>query len=354
MNTEKQNHARTLYMSGSKTQKEIAEAVGVTERTIYNWIKQFAWDKLKQAAFQAPAIIADNLCSQIVELQTEIGGREPGKRFPTLQEAETTRKLIGCLEKIKNTTSLAQNLQMMESFTRYARTKNPEVAKTIHRCGEDYLEARAINGFKPYEMEYFPYNISPFSFFSDNNETESTTHQPTTPLQTSATGLQHENFSEPENAILSGTQPIDLKAIDDKINTETDRKKPEIQGENLDTPDPRSPFPIQLPDTQNEFNLAVEAIDKKDTSDISSPDQAISEVADSDSPNQDSEEVPFTFTYDYFITLPPHRRPSPFRDGNIIWINHQDDIESNLQHIKMGDIIRYYPDMDPNSNRKRA
>ena len=43
--TDKFQQARHLYMTGAKTQKEIAEIVGVTERTIYNWIHQFAWGK---------------------------------------------------------------------------------------------------------------------------------------------------------------------------------------------------------------------------------------------------------------------------------------------------------------------
>lgn len=81
--TERQQSARHLYLAGGKTQREIALEVGVSERTIYTWIHHFAWNKLKQATLQAPATIADNLSSQLVEMQNAIAAREPGKRYPT-------------------------------------------------------------------------------------------------------------------------------------------------------------------------------------------------------------------------------------------------------------------------------
>ncbi len=89
----KKQQAQRLYMEG-KSQKDIAATVGVSERTVYTWVHQYAWNKLHLASYQAPATIADNLCSQIIELQNAIAAREPGKRYPTGEEAEVTRKLI--------------------------------------------------------------------------------------------------------------------------------------------------------------------------------------------------------------------------------------------------------------------
>src|SRR6185312_12053966 len=118
---DKKQQARQLYLAGGKTQKEIAQITGVSERTVFTWVHQFAWDKLRLAAWQAPATIADNLCSQIVELQDNIAAREPGKRFPSPQEAEVIRKSINSLEKMKKYPSLSQNMQMLESFRNYMR-----------------------------------------------------------------------------------------------------------------------------------------------------------------------------------------------------------------------------------------
>jgi hypothetical protein len=48
----------------------------------------------------------------------------------------------------------------------------------------------------------------------------------------------------------------------------------------------------------------------------------------------------------YYASLPPSDRPSPFREGDTLWINYLDDIDDDKR--KMGDSIRYYPGMDPN------
>ena len=95
---EKKEQALRLFMSGTRSQKEIADAVGVSERTIHTWIHRFSWNKLRLAAMQAPATIADNLSSQLVELQNAIAAREPGKRYPTSEEADIMRKLVAALD----------------------------------------------------------------------------------------------------------------------------------------------------------------------------------------------------------------------------------------------------------------
>ena len=50
-------------------------------------------------------------------------------------------------------------------------------------------------------------------------------------------------------------------------------------------------------------------------------------------------------------TLPPSQRPSPYREGNIIWINHINDVDDYEKHMKMGDSYRHYPDMDPDKKQ---
>ena len=158
---EKKQQAQFLYMAGGKTQKEIADLVGVCERTIYSWVHQFAWDKLRLAAFQAPATIADNLCAQIVELQNTIAAREPGNRFPTLQEAEVTRKLMICLEKAKKYPSLSQHMQVLETFRNYIRPINKDFARDLGKYTDMFISEKSVNGYAPYQVEYGVDAVSP-------------------------------------------------------------------------------------------------------------------------------------------------------------------------------------------------
>ena len=158
---EKKQQAQFLYMAGGKSQKEIADLVGVCERTVHSWIHQYAWDKLRLAAFQAPITIGDNLAAQIVELQNSIKAREPNNRFPNMQEAEITRKLVTCYEKMKKFPSLSQSMQVLETFRNYIRPIDNDFARELGRYTTDFLEAKAANGYAPYQVEYGVEAVSP-------------------------------------------------------------------------------------------------------------------------------------------------------------------------------------------------
>ena len=149
---DKKQIARQLYLTQGMTQKEIAAEVGVSERTIYTWVHQYAWNKLKLAAYQAPLIISNNLNSELVELQNHIASREAGMRFPTPQEAEVIRKLIGCMETMKKHPSLAHNMQMMESFREFARPLNKQFSQQLAHYADKYLTAQSRNGYAPYQV----------------------------------------------------------------------------------------------------------------------------------------------------------------------------------------------------------
>ena len=160
-NTEKKHQAQFLYMAGGKTQKEIADLVGVSERAVHAWIHQYAWDKLRLAAFQAPVTIADNLSSQIVELQNAIAAREPGNRYPTTQEAEVMRKLISSWERMKKHPSLSVHMQVLETFRNYIRPVDKQFAAHLGRYTEQFIGAKSVNGYAPYQPEYGLEPVSP-------------------------------------------------------------------------------------------------------------------------------------------------------------------------------------------------
>ncbi|MCW3121908.1 MAG: hypothetical protein JWQ38_1400 [Flavipsychrobacter sp.] len=159
-------------MTQGMSQKQIAKEVGVSERTIYTWIHQYAWEELKRAAYQAPAKIADNFYSQLIELQDSIAKREPGNRFPTPQEAEISRKLLVCIEKVKKTTSLPQSMQVLESFRNFTRNKNPQFTKVLVQYTGEFLEGKAVNNYAPYDLEYGVEQVLPTMPFYEEPEEE--------------------------------------------------------------------------------------------------------------------------------------------------------------------------------------
>ncbi|MDR3679390.1 MAG: hypothetical protein P4L41_05440 [Flavipsychrobacter sp.] len=149
-----QQQAKELYFGTGRTQKEIAQAVGVDGKTIYRWIKQEAWDELKKATLAVPAVAVNHLYSQMVELQNHIASREEGNRFPTIQEAEITRKLINCIDKLGTANSLSTNIQVMMAFSNYMVNADNEFTKKLVSYASTYFKDQKKSGYKPYEFLY--------------------------------------------------------------------------------------------------------------------------------------------------------------------------------------------------------
>jgi hypothetical protein len=144
MKTTQKQQAKDLFFGTNMSRKEIAENLAIDEKTLYLWIKKEAWDEHKKAAHAAPAIIVDNLCYMLVELQDHISERATGLRFPTAQEADTMRKIINSITKMKEYTSVGANMQMMVDFTNHI-SADAQFCTQLQAYAESYFKARKAN-----------------------------------------------------------------------------------------------------------------------------------------------------------------------------------------------------------------
>jgi len=157
MRTTQNQQAKDLYFGTHKSQRQIAEEVGISEKTLYLWIKKGAWDEHKMASLAAPAIIIDNLCYMLVELQNHIALRPEGNRIPTPQEVDSMRKLINSITKMKDYSSTGLNMQVMADFVTYLRP-DEEFSQKLQLYAENYFKARKANDrYK----DHFAFGVQP-------------------------------------------------------------------------------------------------------------------------------------------------------------------------------------------------
>jgi transposase-like protein len=170
---ERSHRARILYLTTGMSHRAIAEEVGVSERTVFTWVHKFGWERLRIAALQAPATIIENFTSELVEMQNAIKERDLGKRFPDNKEADVMRKLMLCIGGAKNTTSLSQNMQMMECFRDFVRPLDKEFTQQLAHYADKFYSAKAINGYAPYTVQYAAAkNIIATPFYDELDGTE--------------------------------------------------------------------------------------------------------------------------------------------------------------------------------------
>lgn len=151
-----QRLAQTLFFQTDKTQKEIASMVGVSEKTIYLWMKQGDWKRLRSASRLMPSMIVENFLSQVQELNDEIRTRDQGKRYPTIQEAETFRKMVVTIGRIQKGHTQGEYMEMMQKFLTFLLPLNHELVKTLTGYANDFLKSRAVEGFTPFDTGYLP------------------------------------------------------------------------------------------------------------------------------------------------------------------------------------------------------
>lgn len=142
MDIQKQQ-ARNLYFQTDMTHADIAAIIGVSDQTIYRWIKQNNWKQMKEAATRTPLAIVEMLYKQLYTLNNNVCNRD--EPVPTSQEAEINRKLINSIDKLKRQASLSENIQVLMGFTGFLNKIDNELTKKVVTYADQYLKEKTGN-----------------------------------------------------------------------------------------------------------------------------------------------------------------------------------------------------------------
>jgi hypothetical protein len=146
--------AEELYLTTEKSQKEIAQQLGIDPKTLYRWIRQGQWRELKSTTRRMPSVLVENIYSQLDDINYSISQRERGSRHPGKDESLTINRLINCIEKVKKQTSQGQNIEFMMNFIDWVLPQNKDLADLLTNYGSAFLKGTQIHGFHPYDIEY--------------------------------------------------------------------------------------------------------------------------------------------------------------------------------------------------------
>ena len=202
MKNTQQQQAKELYTTTTRSKKEIAHTVGVDEKTIRRWINKEAWDALRQSVYQTPAVIVNNMCRHLVQLQNNIAVRREVARYPSEIEMETTRKLVSCIIKLKDYPSRGANIQVMNAFSSFV-SSDQQFCEKLLRYTALFFEAKDSCGRHAYQLDYGmepliaeQADMDALSEEMEEIKAAAGAQAPQTPLQEA--GTQAEEMSGPE------------------------------------------------------------------------------------------------------------------------------------------------------------
>ena len=132
-NENKREVARTLFVHGKMTQKEIATKLEVTEQTISRWAKKDHWDDLKRNIRCGKQEILRSLYAELEALQ---GAVEKGK-YADSKTADIRRKLITDIRQLETQYSIDATVQIGIDFCEFLKNIDKDFAIKV----SDYYHA---------------------------------------------------------------------------------------------------------------------------------------------------------------------------------------------------------------------
>ena len=132
--------AKSLFIGGGVTQKEIASRVSVTEKTLANWIKIGKWESLKKSLLTTKQAQLSFLYDQLDFLNTDIATRD--FKVATGKEADVIIKLTAAINRLETETSIGDTVEVARHFIEFVRPQDLELAKTITNLFDVFITAK--------------------------------------------------------------------------------------------------------------------------------------------------------------------------------------------------------------------
>jgi len=137
---QEKEYAKSLYIGGGLTQKEIAERVSVTEKTLAKWIKEGKWENLKKSLLTTKQNQLSFLYDQLDFLNTDISKRE--FKVAVGKEADTIIKITAAINRLETETSIGDTVEVARNFIEFVRPQDLELAKTITNFFDVFITAK--------------------------------------------------------------------------------------------------------------------------------------------------------------------------------------------------------------------
>lgn len=135
------DHARELFLKGDLNGKEIAERIGVNEKTIGRWRSEEGWDDLKASYTMTKAKQMELLINQLKVINELILNREPENRYASSKEADSILKITQAIKNLESELSVADVVDVSIRFTSFIKDADPEKAKEIVLLFDKFIKS---------------------------------------------------------------------------------------------------------------------------------------------------------------------------------------------------------------------
>jgi transcriptional regulator with XRE-family HTH domain len=138
--TKEKEYAKLLFVNERLNQKEVAERVGVSERTIGKWANEDKWDTFRKSLLTTKQTQLSRFYNQLDALNSDIETRE--KKVPTNTEADTISKITSAIQKLEVETNAGIIMEVMKEMIDFVKELDFEMAKKITSYADMFIQSK--------------------------------------------------------------------------------------------------------------------------------------------------------------------------------------------------------------------
>jgi transposase-like protein len=135
MNNDKKQQAKNLYFQTEMNKTQIANLLNISRRSLYYWIQEGNWERLKKSANIMPGLLAENCYHIFSHLTRHLLSERRLTNPVTNKEVDTLHKLVLTINKLKSRTVLNENMEMFACFLDVVKKRNPKVPESFTAMG---------------------------------------------------------------------------------------------------------------------------------------------------------------------------------------------------------------------------
>jgi DNA-binding XRE family transcriptional regulator len=128
---QKKSIAQDYFVKLLLTQKEVASRVGVSEKTMVQWVKAGKWDELRTSMLITKDQQIRNLYAQLNELTSEIAQKPEGKRYPDAKEADSQVKIASAIKQLESELGVSEIIDVGKLMVELVRIEKPALVTPV-------------------------------------------------------------------------------------------------------------------------------------------------------------------------------------------------------------------------------
>lgn len=138
---EKRRQAMRLYVHSGMLQQDIAELLGVSQKTVSLWKTADEWEKQRAAVTTTKEKELSRWYGMIAAQNDAIEARGQGFNFPSSAEADALNKMAAAVAKLEQDAGLSATVNVFMRFTQWLREASDiDTTKLFAELSNNYIQ----------------------------------------------------------------------------------------------------------------------------------------------------------------------------------------------------------------------